>query len=101
VPAGDGLEGAADRRRPVGIRFDAWPDEGDRLPWAENGARIGGGPQQCRVLPGGDVEVGGDGGDLGDPHGRAKLLRCHVRQADVPDQALLAQFGEGADLILE
>jgi hypothetical protein len=49
----------------------------------------------------GDVVMRGDGGDIGDLLGCPELPDADVGQADVPDDALLAQLGEGADLVLE
>jgi hypothetical protein len=45
--------------------------------------------------------VRGDGGDIGDLLGGPELRDADVGQADVADDALLAQFRERADLVLE
>jgi hypothetical protein len=101
VPGGDRLEDTPDRPRPAGVCLDAWLGEGDRLPGTEDRAHAGGRLQQHGVLSGGDVEMSGDGRDVGDLRGRPQLTGGHVGQADVTDQPLLTQLGKGADLVLE
>jgi hypothetical protein len=71
----------------------------DRLPRGEDSAGFDG--RVDEGVAGGDVEVGGDGSDLGDLARGAQLVGKYVREADMPDQALLTQLGEGADLVFE
>jgi hypothetical protein len=79
MPGGDGLKDVVDRRRPAGVCPDARLGEGDRLPGAEDRASADSRLQQHGVLTGRDVEMGGDGCDLGDGQGRVQLAGCHVR----------------------
>src|SRR3954469_25878808 len=94
---------------PFGDRIDHGMER-PALVASGDGARVPGGEDDAGVLgdlphggaeANGDVVVDGDGGDVGDRHGGAELLGTDVGEADVADEAVLAQPRERVDDLLE
>src|SRR4051812_34579571 len=75
--------------------------DGARVPGGEDDAGVLGDLPHGGAEADGDVVVDGDGGDVGDRHGGAELLGTHVGEADVADEAVVAQPRERVDDLLE
>ena len=71
------------------------------MPRDKHTARFEGRVEKRALLASDDIEVGGDGGDIDDLTCGVQLLGGHVRETDMPDQALLTQLCESADLVFE
>ena len=101
VPGRNGFEDATDSVRSSGVDRRAGRRKRHRLPRDEDSPRFEGRVEKGLLLPGDDIEVGGDSDDIDDLTCGVQLVGGHVRETDMPDQPFLSQLREGADLVFE